>query len=107
MDPKLVIALSGALVNMILAVTIPCLLNKTDQPFLKDMERVFKLNREVIIASSIIVAITIYLALAVAPSVDDLLSELTSEDDVFMRPSYSRDDLPLGLPQLVQLRNGR
>jgi len=78
MDYHIFVAIIGALVNMLLSVTIPCLLKKSDQPFLNDMKKVFQSNREVIIASSLIVAITIYLALKVAPEIELALSD-TSE----------------------------
>jgi hypothetical protein len=75
MDYHIFVAIIGALVNMLLSVTIPCLLKKSDQPFLNDMKKVFQTNREVIIASSLIVAITIYLALKVSPEIELALSE--------------------------------
>ena len=67
MDSHILIALTGAFINMVLSTTVPCLVKKTDQPFLKDVKKVFEVNRQVIITSSIIVAFTIYLALKIAP----------------------------------------
>jgi hypothetical protein len=84
MDYHIFVAIIGALVNMLLSVTIPCLLKKSDQPFLNDMKKVFQTNREVIIASSLIVAITIYLALKVSPEIELALSDTS---DYFMGPS--------------------
>jgi len=57
MDSHIFIALVGGLVNMALSVTVPCLVKKTNQPFLNDVKKVFELNRQVIITSSLIVAI--------------------------------------------------
>jgi hypothetical protein len=104
MDPKLVIALSGALVNFVLAVAVPCALNKTNQPFLNDVKKVLQTNRDVILASSIIVAITIYLALSVAPSLNDVFSELSdmgNDDDMDLR-MFERG-MPPGIARLVNL----
>ena len=101
MDPKLVIALSGALVNFVLAVAVPCALNKTNQPFLNDVKKVLQTNRDVILASSIIVAITIYLALSIAPSINDVFSELSGDDDMDLR-MFERG-MPPGIARLVNL----
>jgi len=105
MDSDLFIALVGALVNMILSVTIPCLLKKSENKFLKDVQKVFQNNREVIITSSVIVAITIYLALKVSPDLELALSDMNDDLDMFHRPTsvmYSRE-LPPGLSNLVKL----
>ena len=77
MEYHFFVALVGALLNMILSVTIPCLLKKSKQPFLNDVKKVFQTNREVIIASSLIVAITIYLALRVSPDLQSMMTELS------------------------------
>lgn len=96
MDYHIFVAIIGALVNMLLSVTIPCLLKKSDQPFLNDMKKVFQTNREVIIASSLIVAITIYLALKVSPEIELALSD-TSE---YFMPSNR-----VGMANLANLNN--
>ena len=103
MEYELFVALVGALLNMVLSVIIPCLLKKSDQSFLNDVKKVFQTNREVIFASSLIVAITIYLALSVSPELSGMLSE--DGDDYsrhFLRPSGAfpagfADGLPPGL----------
>jgi len=103
MEYELFVALVGALLNMVLSVIIPCLLKKSDQSFLNDIKKVFQTNREVIFASSLIVAITIYLALSVSPDLSGMLSD--NEEDYsghFLRPAGmfpngSMDGLPPGL----------
>jgi len=77
MDSHIFIALVGGLVNMALSVTVPCLVKKTNQPFLNDVKKVFETNRQVIITSSLIVALTIYLALKLAPDFYSGFSQLT------------------------------
>lgn len=105
MEPEFFIALVGALVNMVLSVIIPCLLKKSDQSFLVDIKKVFQTNREVIFASSLIVAITIYLALTISPE----LQALTEDHDVesygpFLRgPNMFPTGLPPGLGMLGRL----
>jgi len=80
MDSHIFIALVGALINMALSVTVPCLVKKTNQPFLNDVKKVFETNRQVIITSSLIVALTIYLALKIAPEFQSSFSDLSGFD---------------------------
>ena len=77
MDVHIFIALIGALLNMLLSTTVPCLIKKTEQPFLVGVKNVFETNRQVILTSSLIVAITIYLALKIAPEVEPSFIDLT------------------------------
>jgi hypothetical protein len=63
MNPNLFTALVGAGLNMALAVIVPCLMKKTEQPMLKEIRTVFETNRQLILTSSLIIAITIYIAL--------------------------------------------
>jgi hypothetical protein len=81
MDSHIFIALVGGLVNMALSVTVPCLVKKTNQPFLNDVKKVFELNRQVIITSSLIVALTIYIALKIAPDFYETIGQLTGIGD--------------------------
>ena len=86
MDSHILIAIVGALLNMVLSVTMPCIIKKTDQPFLSDVKKVYETNRELLLTSSLIVAITIYLALKVTPELnlldDDFsLGSLTESND--------------------------
>jgi phosphotransferase system glucose/maltose/N-acetylglucosamine-specific IIC component len=71
MKNNLVIALLCGLVNMFLAVTMPCLLKKVDTPYLTSVKTVFNNNKHLIIVSSIVVTITAYLALMLYPLVSD------------------------------------
>jgi hypothetical protein len=113
MDAHIFIALVGALLNMGLSVTVPCLIKKTEQPFLTQVKKVFETNRQVILTSSLIVAITIYLALKVAPEIQSSFSSLTGIDlessqsvSEFNRPPMivtQMEELPPQLRNLVRL----
>ena len=46
MDSHIFIALVGGLVNMALSVTVPCLVKKTNQPFLNDVKKIFELKEK-------------------------------------------------------------
>lgn len=110
MDPHIFIALVGALLNMVLSVTVPCLVKKTDQPFLNDVKKIFEVNRQVILTSSLIVALTIYLALKIAPELNPSMTELTglnldtSSGSEFLRtPMIITREIPQEMP--TQLKN--
>jgi hypothetical protein len=108
MDAHIFIALVGALVNMALSVTVPCLVKKTEQPFLLQVKKVYDTNREVILTSSLIIAVTIYLTLKIAPNLQDSFSEIagfnSSDISEFThQPIIITQDLPPQLRHLVRL----
>ena len=78
MDSHILIAISGALINIALSVTIPSLLQNSKQPFFKDVKEIFKLHKHVIITSSIIVGLSIYLALKFTPDISPNFRELAN-----------------------------
>jgi phosphotransferase system glucose/maltose/N-acetylglucosamine-specific IIC component len=75
MDQNLAIALLCGVVSMLLSVTMPCLLKKTQLPLLDNVKLVFNNNRHVIIVSSLVVALTAYLALSLYPLVSEDINE--------------------------------
>jgi phosphotransferase system glucose/maltose/N-acetylglucosamine-specific IIC component len=117
MDAHIFIALIGALLNMALSVTVPCLINKTEQPFLTQVKKVFETNRQVILTSSLIVAITIFLALKVAPQIQPSFSDLTGinfesspSPTEFTRPPMiiaHSNEFPSQLRNLIKLMNNQ
>jgi hypothetical protein len=111
MDSHIFIALVGGLVNMALSVTVPCLVKKTNQPFLNDVKKVFNTNRQVIITSSLIVALTIYIALKLAPDFYNSFNQLTGLEtdstsiNLSHRPIIVDAQLNPQLRNLVRLMN--
>ena len=109
MDSHIIVALVGGLLNMALSVTVPCLVKKTEQPFLQDVKKVFEVNRQVIITSSLIVALTIYLALKITPELELSMGEMglnldTSSGSDFGRvPVIVARQLPPQLSNLLKL----
>ena len=109
MDPHILIALVGGLLNMTLSVTVPCLIKKTEQPFLQDVKKVFEVNRQVIVTSSLIVALTIYLALKIAPELGMSMSdaglnlESSSNSEFNRMPIIVSREIPPQLANLLKL----
>tara|TARA_Y100000991_G_scaffold215061_1_gene204355 strand:- start:5078 stop:5353 length:276 start_codon:yes stop_codon:yes gene_type:complete len=72
MDRALTTALVGALVNIVLATIVPCLLSKTKSvknDFLTEVKLTFMIHRHVLIASAVITAIVVYLAVKMEPEI--------------------------------------
>ncbi len=72
MDRALTTALVGALVNIVLATIVPCLLSKTKNvknDFLTEIKLTFMIHRHVLIASAVITAIVVYLAVKMEPEI--------------------------------------
>ena len=80
-DTNIFIAILGGFINMILTLIIPCLLKKTKEPLLTNINKFYTNNKQLIITSSIIVAITIYIALSLTPSVNNMLSSITENNE--------------------------
>ena len=98
----------GALVYMGLSTSMPCMLNEQKQPFLKEVKTVFVTNRQTIVISSLIVAVTIYLALKITPSIVDSLDRLSDDDNSGNISNLARlsrsGEMP---PELMQIFNVR
>lgn len=75
MDFSLVLLISviGGLLNMLLSATVPCLIKKSNIPLLVNIRTVFDSNRQVIITSSVLVSIIIFIALYVSSPVENTL----------------------------------
>jgi len=67
---EIIIPIVGAILNIILSSIVPCLLKNTKKPFLTELKNVFINNRKVIMSSSLIVAVIIYLAIKVTIQLD-------------------------------------
>jgi hypothetical protein len=70
MDVHIFIAIIAVVLNLLLATIIPCLIQNSDQPFLSDVKKVYNTNKELILASSIILGLTVYIALKITPTLD-------------------------------------
>ena len=81
MDSSIVIALVGALINIILSVIIPCLFKKSENDTINDVKKVYAANRQLILSSSIIIGITIYLALEFTPQLKEVFDNIIDSSD--------------------------
>jgi len=70
MDNHLLISLIGAVVNAVLVLIVPCALRKSNLPFSAEISKALSHDREIIISSSVIVAVVIYITLNIAPEIE-------------------------------------
>ncbi len=75
MDEHIFIAIVAALVNLLLSVLVPCALKKSEINFLADVKKMFNQHREMLVTSSVLVGVIVYLALKAAPTVRAELPE--------------------------------
>jgi hypothetical protein len=75
MSDHVFIAVVAALVNLILSVLVPCMLKKQDQPMLVQVKKMFDQHREMLITSSVLVGVIVFLSLKAAPTVRSELPE--------------------------------
>lgn len=89
MSECVIIAIVGALINMLLALIIPCLIKDTKQPLLVNIKKVYATHKQVIITSSVIVFITIYLALKLTPQLG-----FSFDNDISLNPMDEFGETP-------------
>jgi hypothetical protein len=81
MNSSIIIALVGTLINIMLSIIVPCVFKKTDNSMMNDMKEVYKTNRQLIFSSSMIIGITIYLALEFTPQLKEAFDSLVNSSD--------------------------
>ena len=69
MDEHIFIALIAALVNLLLSVLVPCALNKARVSMLDNVKTMFNQQKHMLVTSSVLVAVIVYLSLKAAPLV--------------------------------------
>jgi hypothetical protein len=75
LENKILISIVSGFLNMLLSITVPCLLKNNNRPLLKNIKMVFNNNKKLIITSSLLVSILTYLALTVTDELENIFSE--------------------------------
>jgi len=75
MHEHIFVAVIAALVNLLLSVLVPCALKKTDIPLLTEVKKMFGQHKEMLLTSSVLVGVIVFLALQTAPVVKQELPE--------------------------------
>jgi len=100
MSECLIIALVGALINMILSLLVPCIIKESQAPILVNIKKVYATHKQTIITSSVIVFITIYLALKITPMLG-----LNMDNDMSSMDQFDGDMFRIRVPGNSQLGN--
>uniref|UniRef100_A0A6C0H8K0 Uncharacterized protein n=1 Tax=viral metagenome TaxID=1070528 RepID=A0A6C0H8K0_9ZZZZ len=77
MNLNIFIAILTGLINALLSLIIPCLFKNSKNTFINEFKIVYQNNKQMIIVSSIIVMITVYIALITSPDITEYISQLT------------------------------
>lgn len=105
MNSSIVIALVGALINIILSVVIPCVFKKSENDMVNDVKKVYASNRQLILSSSIIIGITIYLALEFTPQLKEAFDSLIDSSDSLEMDEFARGPVMIASRFNPQLSN--
>ena len=70
MSSDLTIAIVAAMLNILLSLIIPPLLKTAEFPFSEEVKRNYKTNSDIIMISSIITVILVYISLKISPWID-------------------------------------
>jgi len=70
------IAIIAALVNLVLSILVPCALKKTNVPLLTEVKKMLNQHREMLLTSSLLVGVIVYLALQTASVVQDEMPQI-------------------------------
>ena len=71
LEYKLLVSAVAGVLNMTLSTVVPCLLKKTNKPLLTNVKTVFSNNKKLILTSSILISLLVFLALTITPELDD------------------------------------
>jgi hypothetical protein len=78
MNLNIFIAILTGLINALLSLIVPCLFKNSNNTYINEFKTVYQNNKQMIIVSSIIVMITVYIALITSPNITDYISQLTN-----------------------------
>jgi hypothetical protein len=67
MDYHLVVAIVAAMLNIVLSLTLPSLFQRTNLPFTAQIKKNYDCNRDVILVSSVLTILFVYVSLKITP----------------------------------------
>ena len=73
MHEHIFIAVIAALVNLLLSVLVPCMLKQSEQPLLLEVKKLFNQHRDMLLTSSVLTGVIVFLSLQAAPIVKEEL----------------------------------
>jgi hypothetical protein len=79
LEEHLLIAIIAALLNILLSILVPPLLNKSDLPFSVEIKKHYECNKQFILISTILTVILVYISLKISPYIHSQLFGNISE----------------------------
>lgn len=67
MDSDLIVAIVAAMLNVVLSLLLPSLLKNSNLPFAAQVKKNYECNRDVIMVSSVLTIIFVYVSLKITP----------------------------------------
>ena len=67
MDYHLIVAIVAAMINIVLSLTLPPLLKNSKLPLTAQIKQHYQCNREIILVSSILVVVFVFVSLKITP----------------------------------------
>ena len=67
MDYHLAVAIVAAMINIVLSLTLPTLLKNSKLPFSEQIKQNYQCTREIILVSSILVVVFVFVSLKITP----------------------------------------
>ena len=67
LDADLVVAIVAAMLNIVLSLLLPSLLKNSNLPFAEQVKKNYECNRDVIVVSSVLTIIFVYVSLKITP----------------------------------------
>lgn len=73
MEEHLLIAIVAALLNVLFSIVVPPLINKSTLPFTQEIKKHYECNKQVILVSTVLMVVLVYVSLKVTPHVQSQL----------------------------------
>ena len=67
MDTHLIVAIVAAMLNIVLSLLLPSLLKNSTLPFADQIKKNYECNRDVVMVSSVLTIIFVYISLKITP----------------------------------------
>jgi len=67
MDSDIIVAIVAAMLNIVLSLILPSLMKQSNIPFAEQVEKNYDCNRDVIMVSSVLTIIFVYVSLKITP----------------------------------------
>lgn len=81
-DDHLLIAIVAAFVNILLSLFIPPLISDSDLPFTQEIRNHYESNKNIILVSSFLTIVLVYISLKITPFIKNKLSNISELNTV-------------------------